>query len=425
MISLLISWFGVTDPWLLATAVLTIVCGFYMAWNIGANDVANAMATSVGSGSLTYKQAILVAAVMELAGAVLAGSHVTNTIRKGMIDSQLFAQDPQDLMLGMLAALLAAALWLNVATLFGLPVSTTHSIVGSIVGFGLFVYGSSAIQWTKVIQIILSWIISPIAGALIAYFLFVIIRRTILAASDSARSLIRLTPFFAGLTVFLIVLATVYKGLANLHLSLPTSQAFLIAGILGIIGAGIFYLYVSRRDGSKYGDIQNVERVFMVLQVATASYVAFAHGANDVANSIGPMAAVFAIIQDGVVALKVPVPMWVLFMGGSGIVVGLATWGYRVMKTVGKSITELTPTRGFSAEFSCASVVLVCSKLGLPISTTHTLVGAVVGVGLAQGLGSVNLSVMKSIVASWLLTLPVSGGLTILIYLGLRAVIPV
>lgn len=394
-----------------------------MAWNIGANDVANAMATSVGSGSLSYRQAILVAAVMELAGAVLAGSHVTNTIRKGMIDVQLFANDPQVLMLGMLAALLAAAVWLNIATLFGLPVSTTHSIVGAIVGFGLFIYGSSAIQWTKVVQIVLSWIISPVAGALIAYFLFVLIRRLILTARDTSRALLRLTPVFAGLTVFLIVLATVYKGLKNLNLQLDTLTALILALTTGLVGAALFYVYVSRRDGTKYDEIQNVERVFMILQIATAAYVAFAHGANDVANAIGPMAAVFAIIQNGVVALKIPVPLWILFMGGIGIVIGLASWGYRVMKTVGKSITELTPTRGFSAEFSCASVVLVCSKLGLPVSTTHTLVGAVVGVGLAQGLGSVNLSVMRSIIVSWLLTLPVAGGLTILIYLGLAEII--
>ncbi|RQV98199.1 inorganic phosphate transporter [bacterium] len=419
----LISWLGTSDPVVLGIAATAIIFGFYMAWNIGANDVANAMATSVGSGSLTYRQAIWIAAAMELAGAVLAGSHVTNTIRKGMIDVQLFAHDPQTLMLGMLAALLAAAVWLNIATLFGLPVSTTHSIVGAIVGFGLFIYGSTAIQWIKVFQIVLSWIISPLAGALIAYFLFVLIRKTILTARNTSRALLRLTPIFAGLTILLIVLATVYKGLKNLNLQLDTSTALFSSLTAGIIGAGIFYLYVSRRDGSRYDEIQNVERVFMVLQVATAAYVAFAHGANDVANAIGPMAAVFAIIQNGVIALKVPVPMWILLMGGVGIVIGLATWGYRVIKTVGKSITELTPTRGFSAEFSCATVVLVCSKLGLPVSTTHTLVGAVVGVGLAQGLGSVNLGVMRSIIASWLLTLPVAGGLTILIYLGLEAVI--
>jgi PiT family inorganic phosphate transporter len=391
-----------------------------MAWNIGANDVANAMATSVGSGSLTLRRAILIAAVMELAGAVLAGSHVTNTIRKGMIDVQLFSQEPRVLMLGMLAALLAAAIWLNLATLFGLPVSTTHSIVGSIVGFGLFVYGFSAIEWPKVIQIVLSWIISPVTGGLLAFFLFRIIRRFILATRDRVRAVTRLAPLFAGITVALIVLATVYKGLKNLNLEFPLPQALLLSLACGMLGGGLFYFAACRKEPERFRHLQHIEGVFMYLQIATAAYVAFAHGANDVANAIGPLAAVFAIIQNGVIALKVPVPLGILLLGGSGIVIGLATWGYRVMKTVGKSITELTPTRGFSAEFSAASVVLICSKLGLPVSTTHTLVGAVVGVGFAQGLGAVNLKVMRTIIISWLLTLPVAGGLTVLIYIGLN-----
>jgi PiT family inorganic phosphate transporter len=267
---------------------------------------------------------------------------------------------------------------------------------------------------------VLSWIISPITGAIMAFFIFRIIRGKILLAADSIRAVIRVTPIFAGITVFMIVLAILYKGLANLKLQHTPLESLIFALLLGALSGLIFYLVIRRQESSKYRDLENIERVFMVLQTITAAYIAFAHGANDVANAIGPLAAVFAIVSDGVVAFEIAVPMWILILGGVGIVIGLATWGYKVIRTVGSSITELTPSRGFAATFSAASVVLVCSKLGLPVSTTHTLVGAVVGVGMAQGISSINLKVMRSIVVSWLLTLPIAGGLTIAIYWGLK-----
>ncbi len=422
---LIASWLGVTHPVYLGVALAAVVFGAYMAWTIGANDVANAMATSVGSGTLTYRQAIVVAGVMEFAGAVLAGSHVTNTIRKGIVNVDLFQQDPQILMIGMLAALLAAALWLHAATLLGLPVSTTHSIVGAVVGFALLVYGMNAVNWGKVMQIILSWVVSPVAGGAVSYVLFRWIRRWILASEDPGRAMQIFAPFFAALTSFIIVLSAIYKGLKNVNLTLGGGTAVLLAAAVFVVVFLAVLLYVRSRGIETYRDLTNVERVFMVLQAITAAYVAFAHGANDVANAIGPVAAVIATAGQGIVALKVQVPMWILVMGGGGIVIGLATYGYKVIRTVGTKITELTPTRGFAAEFAAATVVLAASKAGLPISTTHTLVGSVLGVGLAQGIDAINLKVVRSVIASWLLTLPIAAGLAMILFFLLRAVIPV
>jgi PiT family inorganic phosphate transporter len=413
---LLATWLSTTDPLALGSAVAAVVLGFYMAWNIGANDVGNAMGTSVGSGSLTYVRAVIVAGIMELAGAVLAGSHVTDTIRKGMVDPQLFAQEPSLLILGMLSALLASAVWLHVATWLSLPVSTTHAIVGAVVGFGIFAKGSSAVEWSKVVEITVSWIISPFIGALFAFLLFRFIRRSILTVPDPARASQRLTPFLAGLTVAIIVLAVFYEGLENLHLDLPLYKALSVALLAGCLAAVAFYLLVHRAGRMPYNEMGTVESVFMILQVMTAAYVAFAHGANDVANAIGPVAAVFGVLQHGGVVARTVVPLWILLFGGVGIVIGLSTWGYRVMRTIGKSITELTPTRGFCAEFSTATVVLFCSKMGLPMSTTHTIVGSVIGVGLARGLEAVNLKIIRSIVFSWFLTIPVAALLTVGVY---------
>ncbi|MBZ0265732.1 inorganic phosphate transporter [bacterium] len=413
-------WFGTQDTSLLIAAILSVVFGLYMAWTIGANDVANAMATSVGSETLTFRQAIVIAGTMEFAGAVLVGGSVTNTIRKGIINVELFESDPTLLILGMLAALLAAALWLHGATLFGLPVSTTHSIVGAVVGFGLVVYGFSAVNWMKVFQIVLSWIVSPLCGGLVAYLLFNLIRKRIFGSEDSDKAFKFWGPLFTGLTFSIILLSIIYKGFKNLHLSVSPFISLGLAVVIFVLASQI-HSFILKRSRKKLDDAKSIERVFMFLQAITAAYVAFAHGANDVANAIGPVAAVIATVNQGVVALQVPVPLWILVMGGLGIVLGLLTQGYKVMYTVGKNITKLTPSRGFSAEFSAATVVLVCSLLGLPISTTHTLVGAVLGIGIAQGVDSINLKVVKSIGGSWLLTLPVAGVLAIGIFFLLRA----
>lgn len=400
--------------------IVAIIGGFYMAWNIGANDVANAMGTSVGSGALTLKQAVIVAAIFEFAGAFLVGSHVTNTIRKGMVDPNIFASNPDLLMLGMLSALFAAALWLQLATHFGLPVSTTHSIVGAVVGFALIAAGTAGINWGKVLQIVASWVISPVMGGLIAYSVFIFVRNRILDSQHPMKAVKKHVPVLIFILFSVLTLSMVYKGLKNLKLNLEFNQAILVAIAVGIISVIVGKLCLNRTKEEPYAtlsqELVSVEGVFRHLQVITACYMAFAHGANDVANAIGPVAAIFSISTTHVVVMKVAVPVWILLLGGVGIILGLATWGYKVIETVGKKITEMTPSRGFSAEFGAATTVLVCSKMGLPISTTHTLVGAVIGVGMARGIASLNLKVVRNIIYSWFITLPVAGVLSIIFY---------
>lgn len=392
--------------------------GLYMAWNIGANDVANAMGTSVGSGALSFKQAVVCAGIFEFLGAVLVGAHVTKTIRKGIINPESFMSAPHDLAIGMLAALLAASLWLHLASHFGLPVSTTHSIIGGVVGFGLITVGYSALEWGKIGQIVLSWIVSPFCGGLLSFLMFVFVRNKILDSDHPVSALKSKTPFLIFLVVSTLFISFIYKGLKNLHLDLPFSQALLIASAIGLLAGFIGKHFVKKLSGTgdQAKDLSLVEKVFGYLQIMTACYVAFAHGANDVANAIGPLAAIYSIAQSGTIIMKVSVPLWMLLVGGIGIVFGLATFGYKVIQTVGKNITEITPSRGFSAEFGAATTVLICSKLGLPISTTHTLVGSVIGVGLARGISALNLKIIRSILFSWVITIPFTAVLSIICF---------
>jgi len=408
---------------------LVLVVGLYMAWNIGANDVANAMGTSVGSGAVTLKQAVLIAAIFEFSGAVLVGSHVTQTIRSGILDTSVFsgtgrfgADGPLLLMLGMVAALIAAGIWLQLATTFGLPVSTTHSIVGAVVGFGVVAAGFSNVNWLTILRIAGSWVISPLAGALVAFFMFVHLRRTILRQADPAEQVCRQSPYLVGLVTVILVLSFVYKGLKNVLHDPPWWMVLGSALLVAVVAGSGVRVAVARTVRVAANPYQFVERIFGWLQVLTASFVAFAHGANDVANAVGPVAAVVHIAQTGEVAGRVAVPIYVLMAGGLGIVVGLATWGYKVIETVGRAITEMAPSRGFSAEFGAASTVLVFSLLGLPVSTTHTLVGAVIGVGLAHGLGALNLRVVRNIVNSWIITVPLSAVLAAIAFLILRLI---
>jgi PiT family inorganic phosphate transporter len=397
-----------------------------MAWNIGANDVANAMGTAVGSRSITMKQAVILAAIFEFAGAFLVGGHVTNTVRKGIVSTDIFQGTPEIFVLGMLAALLAAGVWLNLATFLGLPVSTTHSIIGSIVGFGLLVGGVSAIHWGKLGFVVMSWVVSPICGGLVAWTIFTFIKRTVLTSWNPVRAARRIVPILIFPVATILVLSVLYKGLKNLKLDVPFNQALVIALIVGVlahIGMRFFLAFRLREIPKKRADaFGQVEKIFSYLEIGTACYIAFAHGANDVANAIGPFAAIVAVFKSGDLAMNVPVPMWVLALGGTGIVVGLGTWGYKVIETIGGKITSITPSRGFSAAFATATTVLVCSKLGLPVSTSHTLVGSVIGVGLARGMAALNLGIIRSIVNSWIITIPAAGVLTILIFLVLKAV---
>lgn len=407
--------------------VMAVAFGGYMAWNIGANDVANAMGTSVGSKALTLGGAVLVAAIFEFAGAFFVGGRVTSTISKGIIDLDAIAGRAPELAVGMVATLLAAALWLNIATRLGWPVSTTHSIVGAVVGIGLLLAGVAAIEWGVIGKIVASWVISPLTGALLAVGIYLLVVLPIYRSKQPGTQLRRVVPPVTGLVFFLLALSMLYKGLKNLHLDLQFGEALVISASVGVIAAGIAFALIRRRKLENGKTIlarfKQTEPVFAVLQVITACYMAFAHGANDVANSIGPLAAVVNLTQTGELAATSAVPMWVLALGGAGIVIGLATYGHRVIATIGKKITTITPSRGFSAEFGCATTVLICSKLGLPISTTHTLVGAVVGVGLARGLSGLDLRIIRDIGMSWLATIPFTAVLTVLIYLLLKVML--
>ena len=391
-----------------------------MACNIGANDVANAMGTSVGSKALTFKQAIMIAAVAEFAGAFLVGGHVSDTIRKGMLDPTIFQDTPMHLVFGMIAALVAAAVWLHIASSLGWPVSTTHSIVGAVVGFGIVAGGWDALNWIKVGKVVLSWIISPMMGALVAYLLFRFLSRWIFNTRNPLQHTKEILPYLVFLVFVILSQSMVYKGLKNLRLDLDFSQAAMISIAVGFIAFFTAKLLVPVDGEQVGGDLQkqfvSTEAIFRYLQIITAFYVAFAHGSNDVANAVGPLAAVVSILKDGSVHMKVEMPLWILGMGGGCIVFGLLIWGTRVMQTIGKKITEMTPSRGFCAEFGAATVVLVCSKLGLPISTTHTLVGSVVGVGLARGLPTLNLSIIKTIFISWAATIPFTALFAIIFF---------
>jgi PiT family inorganic phosphate transporter len=392
----------------------------YMAWAIGANDVANAMGTSVGSGALTIRGAILVAGVLEFGGAFLAGGHVTQTVRKGILDVALFAETPELLVYGMLAALAAAGTWLLLASRAGWPVSTTHSIVGAIVGFGAVGVGVDAVAWGKVGQIAASWVTSPLISGTLAFLIFTIVRSSVLDQPDPIERARRVGPYFVFVVVFTLALVTLFKGLKNLKLDLELQQALLAATALGVVGALVGRVILARVRVPATEDrdfhFRRVETIFGVLQVMTACAVAFAHGSNDVANAIGPLAGVFEGVGGAELGTKAGIPVWMLGLGGLGIVVALATYGYRVMETVGKKITELTPSRGFSAELAAALTIVIASRLGIPISTTHTLVGAVLGVGLARGVGALDLRVVGSIVVSWLVTLPVGALLAIFFF---------
>lgn len=406
--------------------IIAAIVGFIMAYGIGANDVANAMGTSVGSKALTIKQAILIAMVFEFAGAYLAGGEVTSTIRKGIIDSGMFVEIPELLVLGMISALLAAGTWLLVASVLGWPVSTTHSIIGAIIGFAVVAVGSEAVQWGKVLGIVGSWVVTPAISGFIAYLIFMSAQKLIFDTESPLKNAKRYVPIYMGLAGFVMSLVTIKKGLKHIGINLGATEGYLlsiaIAVIVGIIGAVVIKRLKMDPEADREMQFTNVERVFAVLMVLTACCMAFAHGSNDVANAIGPLAAVVSIVQhDGEIVKKSALVWWILPLGGFGIVAGLAILGKKVIKTIGEGITHLTPSRGFAAELAAASTVVIASGTGLPISTTQTLVGAVLGVGMARGIAALNMGVVRNIVISWVVTLPIGAVLAIVIYYVLVA----
>ena len=441
-----------------------IVCA-YMAWNIGANDVANAMGTSVGSRALTLKQAVIIAAIFEFCGAFFAGDAVTDTVRKGILEVDFTTVTPdisQDIAFGFIAAMMAAATWLTIATRFGLPVSTTHSIIGGIIGVGLVLevdHNTSYINWEVVQKVVMSWVASPLMGGLVAFFSYWIIKKTILDAENPEQRSLWLAPILAFPTFFVLGLALQFKALKGFFAKAQSNgwiadkgewlpykpgdggpagswnpfvetawfpaNSLVLAAIIGAIASFGLYLILRRIDiNEESRGFKGVERIFVWLQIITAAYVAFAHGANDRSNAIGPMAAVWQVLSNdtGMLMEKAPIPLWLVLLGSAGIAIGVMTWGWRVMETIGKKITEITPTRGFAAEFGAATTIMIFSMpfLAVPVSTTHTLVGAVVGVGLAGGAKAVDFRVFGKIAASWVASVPVAafGAATIYVLSG-------
>lgn len=460
----------------LETTLLIIVffAGLYMAWNIGANDVANAVGTSVGSGALRLSQAVLIAAIFEFCGAYFFGSYVTNMVQNGIVEPTVFTKSPQIFVFGMLSSLLAAGIWLQIASYFGWPVSTTHSIIGAILGFGAIVGGFDAVHWDNVIYITGGWIFSPLIGGVLGYLIFNIIRKNILYAPCPVTSAKKLTPWIVFVFISTLTIITMFKGLKNVSLNLNFFQTILLSIMAGGIAALISNFCVSRiktppgelrespdfnpqaiteiekaqkhlkllrkqssgetsykvtlllegidklakdfkkREMIGSSDYATVEKIFGYLQIMSACLMAFSHGANDVANAIGPLSAAVVVITTGVVVVAdLPVQPWALALGGFGIILGLATWGWRVIETIGKKLTELTPSRGFSAEFGAALTIVFASRMGLPVSTTHILVGAVLGVGMARGIEALNLNTTRDIIVSWIVTVPAGAGISI------------
>ncbi|WP_394236169.1 inorganic phosphate transporter [Pseudomonas anguilliseptica] len=411
----------------LVLLLLACLFGFFMAWGVGANDVANAMGTSVGSKALTIKQAILIAMVFEFAGAYLAGGQVTETIKSGIVDATMIS--PDLMVLGMMSALLAAGTWLLVASTKGWPVSTTHSIVGAVIGFAAVGVSMDAVHWDGVGPIVASWVVSPVLSGIVAFGLFVSVQKLIIDTDHPFQNAKRFVPLYMFATGFMVSVMTLTKGLKHIGLNLSATEGFFLSlgvgGLVMLLGIVLLSRIKIDVEADKNFHYASVEKVFAVLMIFTACAMAFAHGSNDVANAVGPLAAIVGVIQSGgemAVGAKSAVPGWVLLLGAVGIVIGLATYGYKVIATIGKEITELTPSRGFAAELATATTVVGASAIGLPVSTTHTLVGAVLGVGLARGIGALNLGVIGKIFMSWLITLPVGAALSIMFFYILRGV---
>lgn len=457
---------------------ITLVFGFYMAFNIGSNDVANAMGTSVGSKALSLKKAVCLAAILEFCGAFFIGAPVSQTIQHGIIDTSILSVDPYIFVVGMLSALITTGIWLQMASHLGLPVSTTHAIVGAVIGFGVSVGGISMVQWHEVSRIFSGWIFSPFISGALSYFLFTIVQKKIFFAKDPIKETTKLFPFFLGSLLFVFFFCLFFEGsFFPLSLLAAITYAFSLAAIGAFATFFIMkqknskldpvYSVVTSAHTVKVGkalkhlkhvedalhdswkgeigpltkQVENlkakmdeyskenpspfitVEKQFIFLQIVSACLVAFAHGGNDVANAIGPVSAIVQVLNGHALQSSFTISPWLLAFGGAGIVLGLLFLGWKVIETVGTKITELTPTRGFCAEFGAALSILLASKLGLPISTTHALVGAVLGVGLARGMHALNLKTLREIALSWIVTIPLCAIFCSIVFIALKSVI--
>lgn len=403
--------------------IVAVIAGLYLAFNIGANDVANAMGTAVGSGALNIKNAILLAAIFEFLGALLIGDEVSRTIKQGFVGPDLFAKDPEGFAYGMTAAILATSLWLQYATFKGLPVSTTHSIVGAVLGFAIMHGGLFKIKLGQILAIFFSWLFSPLLGAIISYLLLRFVVIFIIDHKEPLLKAKRYIPFMIAIVVAILsssfTTRLAYKLLGITSYAIGIAMAILLAIAVGLV----FYSWLQRQSSHERDRdqaLQQVEHSFAKMQLITACFLAFAHGSNDVANAIGPAAAVISALTTHSVEDQAYIPGWLLFIGGIGIIAGLAVFGRKVMQTVGQKITEITPSRGFSAEFGAALTILMGTIMGLPLSTTHVLVGSVIGVGFARGLGGIDISVIRRIARSWIVTMPITALISMIFCLILR-----
>jgi len=393
--------------------IASSLLAFYLAWNLGANDVANSMGTSVGSKAVTLKQALIIAGILEFTGAVLFGSNVSQTLITGILDPAQFT--PQLLLIGMTAVLIAAGLWLNLATLLGFPVSSSHATVGAIAGVGSLAFGLDAIHWSAIAFISITWIIAPLISGLIAAAFYYLIKYWILDQPNAIAQLQEWIPWISTILIgiFGIIVFPTIAQLIQEVINLPIYNISLILGAIAISTLSI----------SSLQNIQTIESTLARFQVVSACFVAFAHGSNDVGNAIAPFAAIVSVLRFGSVPTEgFQIPIWTLVLGGTGIVAGLAVLGKKVISTIGEGIIALQPSGGLCAELATATTILIASRFGLPVSTSHALVGGVVGVGLVQGSKSIQFQTIRSIVLTWLVTIPISAALSGILFVILRAV---
>jgi inorganic phosphate transporter, PiT family len=398
---------------------LSMAAGFLMAFSLGANDVANSMAPAVGSRAITVRQAVIIAGSLTFVGAVFLGANVTATITRGIINPEQIT-DPKIMLLGMFASLLAAALWVLLASLTSLPVSSTHSIVGSILGFSLVAGGPNVVNWWVLSGVVISWFVSPLFAGGIAYLIFSHIRRYIFYQQHYLQQARAWAPRWVALTAVIVGYSFLYKTPVGKELELSRLDASLVTAVFSFVCWAVSRHFIRKVTRNMEQNVEEVEGIFRRLQIMTASYVALSHGANDVANAIGPVAAIYIIARQQALIETAEIPIFMLILGGVGLSLGIAVLGHKVMATVGNKITTLTHTRGFAVNFSTATTVLIASNLGMPVSTTHSCVGAVTGVGLARGFSAVNFGVLLRIMGYWVLTVPIAAFTCIVIFQILR-----